>query len=96
MKMCRDLLKPGGRIYVFEHNPYNPITRRVFERCPFDRGAEMLSRSTMLELAKQAELFVTDKKYTLFFPKQLAVFRGLESRLHWVPIGAQYYVELAK
>jgi trans-aconitate methyltransferase len=96
MKMCRDLLKPRGRIYVFEHNPYNPITRRVFERCSFDRGAQMLSRRTMLALAKRADLLVVAKRYTLFFPKQLAVFRRLESSIDWLPIGGQYYVELAK
>lgn len=95
MKLCRRLLKPGGRIYVFEHNPYNPVTRRVFERCPFDEGAEMLSRGAMLELARRAELTVVSKRYTLFFPKQLAVLRHLESMLGWLPIGAQYSVELA-
>jgi SAM-dependent methyltransferase len=96
MKVSRSLVKPGGRIYVFEHNPYNPITRRVFERCPFDQGAAMLSRPAMLELARSADLSVTAKRYTLFFPKQLRLFRCVEPFIDWLPLGGQYYVELAK
>src|SRR5438105_12054681 len=56
MNTCRNLLKSKGRIYVFEHNPYNPVTRRVFERCPFDKGAEMLSRRALIKLAEGAQL----------------------------------------
>jgi SAM-dependent methyltransferase len=96
IKMCRNLLKDTGRIYVFEHNPYNPVTRGVFERCPFDQEAEMLSRGALLELASLADLSVAAKRYTLFFPKQLAVLRRMESLLGWLPIGAQYCVELCK
>jgi SAM-dependent methyltransferase len=96
MKACRAMLKPGGRIYLFEHNPYNPLTRRVFERCPFDRDAQMITRGALLELTALADLTVVAKRYTLFFPKPLAVFRRMEFLLGWLPIGAQYCVELAK
>jgi SAM-dependent methyltransferase len=96
LRTCRDALNPGGRIYVFEHNPYNPITKRVFDRCPFDQGAEMISLNTMLALADRADLQLIDKRYTLFFPKQLRALRCIEPMLYWLPIGAQYCVELAK
>ena len=33
---------PGGRVFVFEHNPYNPVTKRIFERAPIDRGCHMI------------------------------------------------------
>jgi len=96
MRTCRDLLADSGSIFLFEHNPYNPVTRWVFERCPFDEDAEMLKRRAAIALAEQAGLRVVDKRYTLFFPKPLAVFRKLEPMISWLPLGAQYCVELAK
>ena len=93
---CRDLLRNGGRIFVFEHNPFNPVTRLVFERCPFDKGASMLRRREVLLLAKEVGLNVLHSGYTLFFPRQVAVLRPLERMLEWLPLGAQYCVEMAK
>jgi len=93
---CRDLLRGGGRIYLFEHNPFNPITRFIFERCPFDKGASMLERRKVLLLAKEVGLNVLHSGYTLFFPRQVAVLRPSERMLEWLPLGAQYCVEMAK
>ena len=36
------VLKPGGRIYVFEHNPRNPLVRYVIARTPIDENAILL------------------------------------------------------
>jgi SAM-dependent methyltransferase len=96
MRACGELLSGYGRIFIFEHNPYNPATRWVFERCPFDEGAEMLKRRATIALAESAGLHVASKRYTLFFPKPLAIFRKLEPAISWLPLGAQYCVELAK
>ncbi len=93
---CRDLLRGGGRMYLFEHNPFNPVTRLIFERCPFDKEASMLERREALLLAKEVGLNVLHSGYTLFFPRQLAVLRPLERMLEWLPLGAQYCVEMAK
>jgi 2-polyprenyl-3-methyl-5-hydroxy-6-metoxy-1,4-benzoquinol methylase len=93
---CHNLLTHDGRFFLFEHNPFNPITRRIFERCPFDQDAEMLYKTEVETLAKLAGLKVIDSAYTLFFPKQLALLRGLEAVLRRLPFGAQYYVEFAK
>ncbi len=93
---CRGALADGGRMFLFEHNPRNPVTRRVFERCAFDVDAEMLSLATALDLADRAGFSVEHRAYTLFFPRPLAFLRGLESLLGWLPLGAQYYVQLAR
>ena len=93
---CRNLLAPNGVLFLFEHNPFNPVTRWIFERCPFDRDAQMLYKTETEALAVRAGLKVVDSAYTLFFPKQLAFLRGLEPALRRLPLGAQYYVELAK
>jgi cyclopropane fatty-acyl-phospholipid synthase-like methyltransferase len=93
---CRKVLSDKGKMFIFEHNPYNPATRWVFERCPFDVDAEMLSKGSASRIAKQANLKITDSGYTLFFPAQLSFLRGLEKSLKMLPLGAQYYVQLEK
>lgn len=96
LERCHRLLTPGlGRLFIFEHNPLNPVTRRVFERCPFDEHATMIPRARLLQLSAAAGLRVVRSDFTLFFPKQLSVLRPLERWLGWVPMGAQYCVELA-
>src|SRR5215475_7050243 len=30
---CKSVLRAGGRLFLFEHNPLNPLTRKIFERC---------------------------------------------------------------
>lgn len=96
LDLCRLALCEGGQMFLFEHNPYNPATRWVFERCPFDADAEMLSLKSALNLARQAGFSATQQGYTLFFPRPLAFLRGLEPLLRHVPLGAQYYVQMAK
>ena len=93
---CRDHLAPNGSMLLFEHNPYNPLTRWVFERCPFDEGAEMLTLRTALQLARQANFSSWHHGYTLFFPRPLACLRCLEPLLRRVPLGAQYFVHMAR
>jgi SAM-dependent methyltransferase len=94
-RLCRDLLREDGRFFLFEHNPLNPLTRYVFERCSFDRDAEMIPRPEAMRLAGIAGLSVVRADYTLFFPKQLALLRPLERLLGRLPIGAQYCIELS-
>lgn len=93
---CKRLLSNSGRIFLFEHNPFNPVTRLIFERCPFDKGAVMLKQREALSLAEKAGLKVVRSDYTLFFPHQLSFLRPMEQLLGWLPLGAQYCVEMAK
>jgi len=93
---CKNLLAAEGRLALFEHNPINPLTRLVFERCVFDRGAQMLPMREVKALARNAGLSVCFNAYTLFFPPALSALRSLEPMLSKVPLGAQYYVEMAK
>ena len=90
---CRKILTPQGKIFIFEHNPFNPVTRYVFERCPFDVDAKMIPRKELLALGRGAGLRIASTRYTLFFPKPLKIFRPLERWMGWLPIGAQYCVE---
>lgn len=96
LALCQQSLADGGQMFLFEHNPYNPATRWIFERCPFDADAEMFSLKTARELTRRAGFSATQQGYTLFFPRPLAFLRGLEPLLKYVPLGAQYYVQMAK
>jgi SAM-dependent methyltransferase len=91
---CRNVLSPSGDMFLFEHNPLNPATRWVFERCPFDVDAEMIDSSSAIALAEQCGFRRIDRSYTLFFPRPLAWFRPLESWMRKIPLGAQYCVRM--
>ncbi|MFC2093471.1 class I SAM-dependent methyltransferase [Bacteroidota bacterium] len=86
------LLKNKGTLVVFEHNPYNPVTRHFVNNCVFDEDAILLKPKESLELIKTAGLITQKKNYTLFFPAFLKGLRFLEKYLGFIPIGGQYYV----
>ena len=90
---CGKTLAPQGKIFVFEHNPFNPVTRYVFERCPFDVDAKMIPRKELIAMGCGAGLTIASTRYTLFFPKPVKFLRPLERWMGWLPIGAQYCVE---
>ena len=84
-----DLLAPGGRVVIFEHNPLNPLTRRAVADCPFDDNAVLLYPWEVNRLLRAAGLRDVEREYIVFFPHLLAGLRPLEPRLSWLPIGAQ-------
>jgi 2-polyprenyl-3-methyl-5-hydroxy-6-metoxy-1,4-benzoquinol methylase len=85
-----DRLAVGGRVVVFEHNPINPLTRWAVSRCPFDGDAVLLKSAEVRGLLVKAGFREIARDFVVFFPRQLALFRSLEPRLGWLPIGAQY------
>jgi SAM-dependent methyltransferase len=96
LTQCWQALAQNGQMFLFEHNPLNPLTRWVFERCAFDVDAEMLNLKSALALSMQAGFTSERHAYTLFFPRPLAFLRGLEPLLKHIPLGAQYYVQMVK
>jgi len=85
-------LKPGGIFALWENNPWNPGTRMVMKRIPFDRDAITLSAPETRRMVQGAgfELLRTD--FMFIFPRSLAVLRGVEPALSCLPMGAQYQV----
>jgi ubiquinone/menaquinone biosynthesis C-methylase UbiE len=94
----RRVLKPGGRFYNFEHNPNNPLTRKVVNECPFDEDAVLLKPSYHKMITIKSGLNIKNINFTLFLPrhKLFKPFLGLEKFLTWCPIGAQYYIRSIK
>ena len=86
------VLKPDGIAAVFEHNPVNPLTRLAVARCEFDRDAVLLNHGKIKSLFKSAGLKPAEDAYIIFFPFKAKLFRGIESLLKWLPLGAQQYV----
>jgi SAM-dependent methyltransferase len=86
----RRVTRPGGALVVFEHNPFNPLTVRAVNTCPFDENARLVSARALAKRVRAAGWLEPEIRYHLFFPRALAVLRPLEHRLAWLPVGAQY------
>lgn len=92
------VLKPGGRLYLFEHNPLNPVTRYLVNTCVFDKDAKLLGYNYSNKLLKNASFRNIEKKFILFFPRSgvLARLIKLEDKLGWLPLGGQYMYKAQK
>lgn len=89
----RSALERGGLLVMFENNPWNPGTRLVMRRIPFDRDARTISPPAAVAMVREAG-FVPQgpPRHLFFFPAFLAALRGLEPYLRRVPLGGQYAV----
>ena len=83
------LLRPGGRIVVFEHNPLNPVTRRAVATCIFDDDAILLWPWEARGLLGDAGFTAIELDFIVFFPKALSFLRPLEPSLRGLVLGAQ-------
>lgn len=84
--------RPGGLVVIFEHNPFNPLTRAIVHDCAFDRDAVLLRAREVRNLLRGADLVPGPTRYYLFLPAFLRTLRFLESWLTWLPLGGQYLV----
>ncbi|WP_171651171.1 class I SAM-dependent methyltransferase [Paenibacillus foliorum] len=92
------VLKKNSNLYIFEHNPYNPVTRKVVSDCVFDEDAVLLNPQYTKRLVKNVGFKTAKTKFTIFFPRK-GLFRKvifLEKYLAKVPLGGQYYVAATK
>jgi len=88
----RRVLRPGGLAMVYEHNPWNPLTRRAVDSCPLDENAVLISGPDMQGRVVAAGFRDCRLAYRVFFPSVLRAIRPLEDLMRWLAIGAQYYV----
>jgi len=85
-------LSEGGYFAFWENNPWNPGTRLVMRRIPFDRDAQLLSAREARTILARAGFEILGTDFLFVFPRVLSVLRPLEVRLTRVPAGAQYMV----
>jgi len=86
----RDRLRRGGLFALWENNPWNPGTRYVMSRIPFDRDAITLTPPQMRALVRDAGFEVLTTNYLFFFPRILRWFRPTEPLFSRIPLGGQY------
>ena len=90
------VLKPGGRLYVVEHNPRNPLVRYVIARTPIDENAILLDPREVRQGLRDTEAYQLETVYLMFMPPGLAFLRPIDRALAWLPLGAQYAVAARK
>jgi SAM-dependent methyltransferase len=88
----RRALRPGGWLALWENNPWNPGTRWVMRRIPFDRDAIVLSPPQTRRMLRAAGFHVIRTDAWFLFPRALSWLRPIESLVHRLPVGGQYVV----
>jgi 2-polyprenyl-3-methyl-5-hydroxy-6-metoxy-1,4-benzoquinol methylase len=96
LRTVRGLLRPGGRLVVFEHNPLNPVTQRAVAACAFDDDAILLWPWEAKGVLLEAGFEDVSLEYIVFFPRPLAFLRPLEPLLSRVLLGAQQMLVATK
>jgi len=88
---ARRVLRAGGIMVIFEHNPINPLTMRVVNRCVFDKDAILLK-------SREAETLLVDggfqdvrSRFILTIPSFNKMTRALDQAFGRLPVGAQYF-----
>ena len=90
LKECRRVLMKKGKLFIFEHNPLNPITRKLVNDCSFDQDAVLVHFRRLKKILTQVG-FNHRCRFFLFLPYMFNKFEFIEKWLRWVPIGGQYY-----
>lgn len=86
----RDTLRPGGLFAMFENNPWNPGTRLVMSRIPFDKDAITISPPEARRLLRDTGFTVLRQDSLFYLPRALRLLRPLEPLLAPLPLGTQY------
>ena len=90
----RRVIRPGGVLAIYEHNPLNPLTVHAVNTCPIDINAKLIRAGIMKERALNAGWHDGNIEYKLFFPNVLKSLRPLEKYLHKFFLGAQWRLTL--
>lgn len=89
----RRVVRPGGLLAIYEHNPFNPLTVWAVNACPLDVNAHLIRPGVLRRRALLSGWGSASVTYKLFFPSMLRGLRPLEQHLHWLVLGAQYRLE---
>ena len=84
------VVRTGGVVAIFEHNPMNPLTRRAVNTCELDADAVLLPSKEALELLHEAAESKPSLRHFLFSPLGGTAGRALDNGLQRIPFGGQY------
>lgn len=96
LKRIYQNLNENGFLFIFEHNPLNPVTVRIVKSCELDRDAKLLSPFYTNRILSQNGFGWRRLRFMLFFPKYLKFLLPLEKYMGKIPFGAQYYFAAKK
>src|SRR6202035_5550062 len=82
--------RPEGVVAIFEHNPFNPLTRRAVNTCELDRDAILLAPRETVELLKESAEVEPQVRHYLFSPLGGSIGCSLDRQFQNVPLGGQY------
>ncbi len=84
------VVRPGGLVTIFEHNPFNPLTRRAVSSCPVDVGVTLSSHRRTVGLLRAAGIADAQPRHYLFSPLGGSVGAAIDRLFTWLPMGGQY------
>jgi SAM-dependent methyltransferase len=85
-------LRSRGLLAFWENNPWNPGTRYVMSRIPFDRNAITLAPPVARRMLRAGGFEILRTDFLFIFPRVLSCFRGVEPLIAKLPLGAQYQI----
>jgi SAM-dependent methyltransferase len=91
-ELRRVLSRRPGTLFLYEHNPLNPLTVRAVNTCAFDSDAILIPSKEMRTTFRDAGYSNITVRYRVFFPRFLKLLRFLEFRLPFLATGAQYCI----
>jgi len=92
VETIRSVLRTGGCFALWENNPWNPGTRLVMSRIPFDRDANPMNPLESRRMLVAGKFQIARIDFAFYFPKFLKLFRCFEPMLFKIPLGAQYQI----
>lgn len=92
------VLKRGGRLIIYEHNPFNPLTKYLVKTCVFDKDAKLLRCAYLKSILQQQGFTICQRIYFIFIPPKgvLKKLVPLERVLSWLPLGGKYFIRAVK
>lgn len=81
-----------GFFALWENNPWNPGTRYIMGRIPFDKDAMLVFPLEARRLLQAGGFEILSTTFQFIFPQFLSWFRIFEPILARLPFGAQYQV----
>ena len=86
------IVRRGGLTIIVEHNPFNPVTRRIVNTCELDKDAVLLWPAELRQLFVSAGAQSAYTRTVLTVPPVNEFMMMADDLLGYLPLGAQYYL----